>query len=276
MFRPVTMFRTNHSTREYTSKIGSVLFQSIICLCAILHSNPFNRSSVIKFYYKCSERKNQTSEKVINLNPGEYYTCLPLTTRPRYTALVPRIQIELYGETQTASRHHIIPFATLKNFYNLVVAENLNSPRGAYIAQRLSGIWEKFSNNEHNDATITIGDQTKRKIKFEYRIQATYAWMPGNIFYGPNPSRRFDDPQENFEEGSEKIVGRDIFLILKRLNGNMLEYINNPTQQTIVNFDRIINDLSIICARKTPYVFNQEDWILAGYEKNGRKLYGIK
>lgn len=212
----------------------------------------------------------------------EYFQmCLPILERPPHTTAVraqfPEI-IRIQGEAVQAARHHIIPYNVLESFFNVVSREvAFQHELGRYLAGRVRDILEQFKAHQ------TAGHVPERlasrfagrSVSFEVdnRMIAAFAWMPGNLFYGPEPQRRSDDPRFLFQEHAEIIVGRANFATLSRLYQRMIDFVNIRNEQTVENFERIMNDLDEVNRIRVPYAFNERQWII---EKiSGKTMFKI-
>ncbi|AQS39966.1 hypothetical protein Sps_04885 [Shewanella psychrophila] len=178
------------------------------------------------------------------------------------------------GPTYTVdvSRHHIIPYNRLRGFYNRVAEMNR--------LRNLKGFFNSYANNLHffagnggvdceslgNDlveagnlamsqgyGTATPGGETYA-LGFD-TFNQFYAWLPGNLFIGPN--NREDDPNNAFESNVGVVVGTTNFQILSRLNRNMGLFIDNNDDSLLPS---ISADLSRIARRRTVYQLNPSDW----------------
>jgi len=75
-----------------------------------------------------------------------------------------------------------------------------------------------------------INNSQNPKVLTEY-IQQFVTWFPGNIFIGPEPNIRGDDPGEKIEELAGYIIGEAHHNILKDMNTEMANYINTFTSK---------------------------------------------
>lgn len=195
---------------------------------------------------------------------------------------VPYIPLNNYNTNLTASgtgsqytvpvsRHHIIPFNVLRAFYNRVSQQNaLTQTRGflgvfsnnlAYYASaggsncQIMGIDLVDAANlaEGQGLGITTGGGSRLAPGFD-TFEQFYAWLPGNLFIGPN--NRSDDPSDGFESNARVVVGDENFNILSRTYNNMIRY--NNGDNSVLN--SITSDLSRIANRRTVYSLRADDW----------------
>lgn len=205
--------------------------------------------------------------------------CLRLTRRPNQPdAAAPSMSIFLGVDRQGdpdnvifATRHHIIPYNVLRDFYHNAIreAEHANI-LGEHISSRITRIANYFLEDpdlgnsrrnaiEWNGLLDTVAG-TFIALDFHDRMMSAFIWMPGNLFYGPSPNLRGDDPLENFELRSNVIIGDDAFERLHTLYQNILRF-NDATDRTEANFQNIMAALNEVWnERKMPYAFHREDW----------------
>lgn len=88
------------------------------------------------------------------------------------------------------------------------------------------------------------------------------AWIPGNIFLGPAPNLRTDDPHEGFETNSSNIVGRERFRILSDLYSDMNSF-GQIENQNVSSLETIFNRIIELC-RMNVIPFRSTDWITTG------------
>lgn len=216
-----------------------------------------------------------------DLLPGSYNLQIPQSGRPAQ----PYRSLQNYNQDLTqsgagasytvpVSRHHIIPFNRLRAFYNAVVA-NGHLPR-------LSNFFDVYSNHLRFYAQSGGADCTaigpdlieaanlaqgqgrgwvngllgNRMAPGTDTFQEFYAWLPGNLFIGPN--NRSDDPHEGFEVGAYSVVGGTAFDILERLNRDMGTYLTNNDSSLLEGINSRLRQLAMI---KIVYPLNSTDWV---------------
>lgn len=165
-----------------------------------------------------------------------------------------------------ASRHHIIPFNTLRSFFNAVVQSQ--DPHALQtIAEVLIQLTEDalLDQTYFNDAITRDHLENARSLALQMRrgtfngqtlspthyaeplgvLITLFSWMPGNIFIGPEGRLRIDDPGDSFEYNSEQIIDQEQFDNLYDINRRMLEYINGNgnTNHHLVDIVNRLNNL---------------------------------
>ena len=195
---------------------------------------------------------------------------LTIDTRPSspYTSL-PTYDSSLYqpngGNVQVA-RHHIIPYQTLKSFYNKII----HHPNDLRL---LRGFFWTFSDHMRQYAYLHRADldSVQRLVHaiVDREIMAGgyerpqgwdtfeqfYAWLPGNLFIGPK--NRSDDPSSSFEIHSDIIIGDKNYQLMRSLNDNLNRYIHTDDRHIL---HQINEQLSKLAQRAHPYTLNPEDW----------------
>ncbi|AZC39470.1 hypothetical protein C4K37_5105 [Pseudomonas chlororaphis subsp. piscium] len=185
--------------------------------------------------------------------------------------------------TVSVSRHHIIPFNVLRLFYNRVVENNaLANARGFFGTYANNVRFYAQANGINCDSLgddlitaaniaqaqgygIVHGSGNDNAPGFD-TFEQFYAWIPGNLFIGPN--NRSDDPHDGFESGAGVVVGSGTFSILSRLYSNMNRY--NNGDDSVLN--AIVVDLTKIASHKKIYTLRAEDWEFIGGKYRLRKL----
>lgn len=139
------------------------------------------------------------------------------------------------------SCHHIIPQDTLTYFY--VVCKNCNDTR----VKKALGNWETQARTSA-DAT-----SNKRDVPTNVPQVITYSacmWMNGNIFIGPNPQYRMDDPGDKFDYGGIRLLNierdsnseRNVF----KSNDSMssMEVIHREMEVLVSNYKTTIDTMA--------------------------------
>lgn len=239
---------------------------------------------VICFHIAAAVKEFHTVD--LDVNHG----CLELVGGQRlpYTIHVPPQSILLpYTNIPVpATRHHIIPLSKLSNFYNQVIRTNPGTPLGNYLHNRVASILSSFRDNNqfgvrrdgsslapHHYLTVT---GPVRDFQPDYNMLAAFTWMPGNLFYGPPPGRRLNDPGDGFDFEASGFVRPDTYQRMARLYVNMHRYISQPDYRTQENVERIFSDLDYVNRRATPYEFDAEDWEGVFDETKNKMLYYVK
>lgn len=168
--------------------------------------------------------------------------------------------------------HHIIPFNVLRRFYTAVMASRDAALRQVFVSF-LEGMADEYripvpapNNPPNGNAVRDLNEVMLEEPNVEWiengweytqLIRRLYTWMPFNIFEGPIPRYRDDDPGSGFEERSERIVGAQIFLELVRLHQNMLLYIRDG--QSRDGEIAVVRLRDLWSQRNSPFLFNVHD-----------------
>ncbi|MGH3810809.1 MAG: hypothetical protein ACRDRU_30185 [Pseudonocardiaceae bacterium] len=112
------------------------------------------------------------------------------------------------------SRHHIIPYNTLRDFWNMLVTQNMIGLARPLLEAIHKNV-KNYTITLDQDQRITVraviksiinGDREFDNTAWEY-FARVYLWLPGNIFIGPFSDIRQDDPGGDFEGKAGPIVG---------------------------------------------------------------------
>lgn len=178
--------------------------------------------------------------------------------------------------TVPVSRHHIIAYNQLRDFYMSVVQ------RGHL--KELKGFWDGFGgrllsygrDNQVNVTPAVEADYDQAKTLLEeigrgvVRANAAlprplgwdtfhgfYTWMPWNLFLGPNG--RNDDPGEAFETNAQYIVNNaDTWNTIVNLRDNMLSYMRDGNVKTLASINSQLLRLS---SRTRVYPLVSDQWV---------------
>ncbi|CAO5238463.1 hypothetical protein [Frankia sp. AgKG'84/4] len=168
---------------------------------------------------------------------------------------IPHGEVQISGRTANLMYHHIVPFATLKNFWNTLVGSG-----GLKGCSFLPLLWEKISKRQYSDmlhavggrlydndlrdvadlairlyeGTVIHGESALRPTGWD-NLTGVYAWLPGNLFVGPQ--NRLDDPKDSFDQAAVRVLQGAREKRCKDLsdaNGKLLAYLgsapgNRPT-----------------------------------------------
>lgn len=211
---------------------------------------------------------------------------LQLTDRPG----VPYTALNNYNRTLTqqgsgplypvpVSRHHIIPFSTLRGFYNRVATDGHLRELSSFLNVFSSSLNYYAGANGLNCRTIrsdiieaenlawsqslgmAIYDGEQNAPGFD-TFEQFYAWLPGNLFIGP--TERNDDPNNGFETASRIIVESETYDELLSLYNEMRQYIADGNVDLL---RKISMRLSRIAKKQRIYQLNSNDW---KEDKNGK------
>ncbi len=185
--------------------------------------------------------------------------------------------------TVPVSRHHIIPYNLIRDFYNRIMANrrrqiiiggffrnvgvniawfayqqdvNCNHPGVFYSLELASELSLMIASGQtsHNPGSIL------RPEGFD-ELAEIYTWLPGNLFIGPN--QRADDPGENFEENARYIVGEERFQILSNIRYQMEAYLHLaalPESATLPYLRRISVLLTQLSKRSRVQPLSASQW----------------
>lgn len=166
------------------------------------------------------------------------------------------------------SRHHIIPYNTLRDFFNKASDRSVIDQR---TSDKLYTFYEKLIDSlgqrvraidVHEDianCAVTHGSESVCKTfpnlpqaspnrifpkteatKTIEIIKSTVAWMPFNLFDGPSGTNRMNDPGYDFENDAASIVGATKFAKLKSIFDGMRTYVRNSNVDV---FGRVIDEI---------------------------------
>lgn len=143
----------------------------------------------------------------------------------------------------TMSRHHVIPFNTLRDFFNKGNAQSTNDRAthkvlyDFYLEDLIHSLSGRVTPEQPNFPTVNDADPIKA-------IVSNVAWLPFNLFAGPSGDNRSDDPDESFETGAGPIVGTQKLAELKSLYDDMKKYIRSAQPADFKNIvQRIVAKL---------------------------------
>lgn len=193
----------------------------------------------------------------------------------------------------TMTLHHIIPFNTLRDFYNSV----LQKEQIKYLSGFLNKVSEKMINyacplssyacdtsktKQHIEQAksvlkkITLGQIVQKdgaQTPEGYNtFEEFYTWMPWNLFVGPSPDLRSNDPGENFEVNAENIVNnQSTWKKIVNVNKDMVTYIAE-TKGDAKLLSTINNNLTQLAAKTTIYPLQSLQWVYASNKYYIKKM----
>lgn len=224
---------------------------------------------------------NATPNKIV---PGE--SDLTLNGRPSQ----PYDRLENYNSaligsgvgsqfTVPVSRHHIIPFNVLRQFYNNIIHNSQHMLRIRSFFLTLSTNIPYYAPNSaycvtfrnELEAAMTLSEALSHQLithgggRFTPGLdtfQQFIAWLPGNLFIGP--TNRNDDPGDGFEINVEEVVGTQRFAVLQRLYSQMVLYnhnvANSYTQDNNLLIASIATDLNLVSQTRRITPLNANNW----------------
>ncbi|MDM5141467.1 hypothetical protein OB959_16975 [Aeromonas bestiarum] len=177
------------------------------------------------------------------------------------------------GYPVEVSRHHIIPFNVLRNFYNRIAERNQFSNVGGFFNTYANNLPFYASTNgiNCNNLGSDLVDAGNLALAQRYSLarrggtamapgfdtfEQFYTWLPGNLFIGP--SNRSDDPGEGFESDAHVVVGDEYFDTLARAHRNMQRFNNGDDDPNLLN--AITVDLTKIAKRRSIFSLRSQDW----------------
>jgi len=211
------------------------------------------------------------------------------------------IFFEEMGFVQTDfARHHVIPWHTISSFFNLVILGDTKTQYG--LCKMMYDLMNKLINRSSNQKRfdVIILPESRQNIiskllesteRERFRdmighsifkdleeivkdIHRFFTWFPGNIFIGPEPTKkRLDDPGEKFEESAIYVIGKVHYNILKDMNTQMNKFIKDYIRLKENERHTIINNVVKSLNNLIPYSvtpFNPKNWDL---DKDTNKWY---
>lgn len=187
------------------------------------------------------------------------------------------------------SRHHVIPFHKISSFFNLVLLGDRKTQYG--LCKIMYNLMNELINRSSNQKRFNviplpksrqniilkllqsttserINSMIAHSISFDPEeivtdIHRFFIWFPGNIFIGPAPTKRGDDPKDNFEELAIYVIGQAHHKLLKDMNTQMDKFIKDYTKLTVNERYTIINNVVILFNDLLSYSatpFNPKNW----------------
>uniref|UniRef100_T1GMZ4 Uncharacterized protein n=1 Tax=Megaselia scalaris TaxID=36166 RepID=T1GMZ4_MEGSC len=108
---------------------------------------------------------------------------------------LPSQETELLGRLARLSRHHIIPLNTIQDFA-FTVTDFYDDPE---ISEALDEHFKILLEKLREIDLRNMFPDSKSEEKTLNLMVTIFEWLPGNIFYGPPPALRLDDPGPKFE-----------------------------------------------------------------------------
>lgn len=170
------------------------------------------------------------------------------------------------------TRHHIIPFKLIHDFFNLAIRtiEAQSLPKDKINKWLLTAIhtakdtqesvgWEKFDLgmdderfSEIKDDEVSDNDTPISVAKLKL-LDAAISWMPGNIFIGP--TCRMDDSKkgDEIDESAKYLIGEAQYQIYQQTYDAMLHFMKDQNQQE--ELMTALDGLKKIAERREPYSY---------------------
>ncbi|WP_418153354.1 hypothetical protein [Actinoalloteichus caeruleus] len=183
-------------------------------------------------------------------------------------------------QRQPLARHHIIPYNVLRDFWNKLVEEekiHLTHPLLKVIQSKLvdgvNGYKILMNQDDRTVAAEVCAEVIEGATEFESdrweNFALVYAWLPGNLFLGPDERFRKNPATDEFEEHCSPIVGKQVYSTMRSAYNNMKQYINSPdhperlAKDAISGFRNSASTLSI-------YQLNKNKWYREAPLRNDR------
>lgn len=169
------------------------------------------------------------------------------------------------------SRHHIIPFQTLRGFYNRLIGDESNF---RYFFEHVLQLAAEFVGRDlrtYENLIVSrrypledLPDILRNHIirdldqhNQENLARELYVWLPFNIFFGPAPNARADDPSHGIEEDAHVMAGWSRVQQLRQMYDRMNAYINGDQ----INPEPLIYEMGdLLRTTQLPYDFNPNQW----------------
>ncbi|VVC38549.1 Hypothetical protein CINCED_3A014307 [Cinara cedri] len=184
------------------------------------------------------------------------------------------------------ARHHVIPWSTIKTFFNLIITNKGVQDDLCGIADEIMNrllrytsledsenvvIPDSFDNNIIMKLILAVDSKQMMKTldnpnptNIMRDIHTFFNWLPANIFIGPAPKFRSDDPGHNIELNAKFIIGENLFEKLNRANNLMTSYIKNhasmSAQQKKTSIQEVVNVLKELLNFKKAMRFRPKNW----------------
>ncbi|KOB68847.1 Apoptosis inducing protein [Operophtera brumata] len=181
------------------------------------------------------------------------------------------------------ARHHIIPVRILINFFNSAVQRNgehntvlggLMNLMGFLSDDALTHypgssslreyIRRDLQDMRHLQTLYVMDSVTENSppldvlFSSDYLVRSVYQWMPANIFIGPEPQIRSDDPGDQFEVNSRYIIGEENFQRLDTLRRLMISYVDTGHLNEYNEAIELLSEISR--GRHSPYSYSPDQW----------------
>jgi hypothetical protein len=192
------------------------------------------------------------------------FACFVFNKKPDPRSVLPKKTGTIPGKPKPAdlARHHVIPFDFLRTFFNYAATVKVDTQLRTAIDQQIRHLLDSYVDMP-NLITTELRSKIRGATEQETVVKAIkfmYAWLPGNIFYGPTSNLRSDDPHGEFEVNCHDIVGDKNYRTLGNLHNKMVKFINNASQRNADNFRDIVTDLLGLFTHRTPFEYNQNQW----------------
>ncbi|KAG4066459.1 hypothetical protein HA402_007095 [Bradysia odoriphaga] len=190
--------------------------------------------------------------------------CFEFIKRPTTQGVLPSRKGTLPGKTGTVelARHHVIPFQFLRIFFNFAATVHVDATLRTAIDQQIRHLMDSYVDSK-NIIPSALLKKIRGKTDHETIINALqvfYSWLPGNIFYGPKPEVRSDDPGSAFEVDCYEIIGDKNYKTVGNLYVRMVNFVESSKYRTVSIYRQIVEDLFTLFTRRTPFEYDQKQW----------------
>lgn len=189
--------------------------------------------------------------------------CFEFINRPATKGVLPSRKGTLPGQSGTVdlTRHHVIPFQFLRKFFNFAATVTVDAKVRTAIDKEIRQLMDSYVDKKGLPSQIL--KRTRGKTNPETIINALqvfYSWLPGNIFYGPKPEVRSDDPGSAFEVDCYEIIGDKNYKTVGNLYVRMVNFVESSKYRTAEIFRKITEDLLGLIVKRTPVEYNAKQW----------------
>lgn len=241
-------------------------------------SDPSTLNMCIQIYPH--NRKNRKIERNLRLPDGpKDRPDPPYNDLDRYKPNLKEHQRHKGGDYLVEmTRHHIIPYNRLRDFWNTMLDRGDFIPVAKRLLTTLESNVEDYQMNIKPTELNQVRGLLRKIVDGQIRhdrgsdkrpdgfdgLAQIYGWLPGNLFIGPKAGSEDynrapqDDPGSNFESKADIVTGNRDFQKLERANKAIEQYLSNRNESTA---RRAISALLEIAAgRKRVYPLDSDNW----------------
>lgn len=199
-------------------------------------------------------------------------------------------KVELLKKKIPMSRHHVIPWFRVRNFYILMMDDVPTLLNACEILQKLMknitgmAVDPGFKLEDFKECQIqnniilqlinSMSSEAREKLfknktnidLYCTQILTFFSWLPGNIFIGP--TKRYDDPGAEFEYLSQFILPKAQYDILFEINELMKNTIREHENKTLTRYvfyqrsNRVLELLEQLKVYHQVTKFDLRQWLL--------------
>lgn len=222
----------------------------------------------------------------------------------------PRQVVAALNREMSFTRHHIIPYSVLFDFFKRILLRNefrttflervnqyveilwnvvfdVSRDNQLFVQRPPPEIAAELSRNnliyriiQSSPRSILelrnrLGNHQTSMIEVSRMVQAFFLWLPGNIMIGP--TRRSDDPGDGFEVRSFHIIGLRNYRVLDNLYHQLLSFNSLPEGDVNENLflNQIITGLQTVMRRTYGYPYDPNQWRQTNVNSDGQPVYEI-